>query len=68
MAAVGDGISSGTHSVTVRLDQINKEMVLENTVLFGSVNVGRRPYQQAADALAKIERSWLERLITRGSR
>ena len=59
------GISSGTRSISVGLDQINKEMVLENTVLFGSVNAGRRHYQQAADALAKADRSWLERLITR---
>ena len=59
------GISSGTRSVTVGLDQVNKAMVLENTVLFGSVNAGRRHYQQAADALARADRSWLERLITR---
>ncbi|MGH3854594.1 MAG: glucose 1-dehydrogenase [Pseudonocardiaceae bacterium] len=59
------GISSGTHAVTIGLDQVNKAMVLENTVLFGSVNAGRRHYQQAADALAKADRHWLERLITR---
>jgi glucose 1-dehydrogenase len=59
------GISSGTRTVTVGLDQVNKAMVLENTVLFGSVNAGRRHYQQAADALARADRSWLERLITR---
>ncbi len=34
-------------------------------VLFGSVNTGRHHYQQAADALARVEHSWLERLITR---
>ncbi|PZR98728.1 MAG: hypothetical protein DLM67_05225 [Candidatus Nephthysia bennettiae] len=59
------GISSGTRTVSVGLDQLNKAMVLENTVLFGSVNAGRRHYQQAAEALAKVDRSWLERLITR---
>ncbi len=59
------GISSGTRTVTVGLDQVNKTMVLENTVLFGSVNAGRRHYQQAADALAKADHRWLERLITR---
>jgi len=31
----------------------------------GSVNAGRRHYQQAADALAHANHSWLERLITR---
>ena len=40
-------------------------MVLENTVLFGSVNAGRRHYQQAADALAKADLPWLQALITR---
>ncbi|MEO6859025.1 MAG: glucose 1-dehydrogenase [Solirubrobacteraceae bacterium] len=59
------GISSGTRTVAVGLDQVNKAMVLENTVLFGSVNAGRRHYQQAADALTRADRNWLERLITR---
>ena len=59
------GISSGTRTVAVGLDEVNKAMVLENTVLFGSVNAGRRHYQQAADALAKADRGWLRRIITR---
>lgn len=59
------GISSGTRTVTIGLDQVNKEMVLENTVLFGSVNASRRNYEQAATALAAADRGWLERLITR---
>ncbi|MEV0696030.1 glucose 1-dehydrogenase [Streptomyces sp. NPDC050388] len=59
------GISSGSRKIPVGLDELNKEMVLENLVVFGSVNAGRRNYQQAADALAKADRSWLERLITR---
>jgi glucose 1-dehydrogenase len=59
------GISSGTRTIPVGPDQINKGMVLENTVVFGSVNAGRRNYQQAAEALAKADRHWLERLITR---
>ncbi|MGI8760793.1 MAG: glucose 1-dehydrogenase [Jatrophihabitantaceae bacterium] len=59
------GISSGTRTVSVGLDEVNKAMVLENTVLFGSVNAGRRHYQQAADALAKADLAWLNRMITR---
>jgi len=59
------GISSGTRTVTTGLDQVNKEMVLENTVLLGSVNAGRRHYQQAADALAGADLAWLQALITR---
>jgi threonine dehydrogenase-like Zn-dependent dehydrogenase len=34
-------------------------------VVFGSVNANRRHYEMAADALAKADISWLERLVTR---
>lgn len=59
------GISSGTRTITIGSNEINNEMVLQNMVVFGSVNAGRRNHEQAADALAKADRSWLERLITR---
>lgn len=59
------GISSGRRKIAAGLDELNKEMVLENTVLFGSVNAGRRNYEQAAAALAAADHGWLERLITR---
>jgi threonine dehydrogenase-like Zn-dependent dehydrogenase len=48
-----------------RLDAFNKELVLENKVLFGSVNAARRHYTQAAAALATADPAWLGRLITR---
>ena len=37
-------------------------MVLENHVVFGSVNANRGHYAAAADALAKADRDWLGRL------
>jgi threonine dehydrogenase-like Zn-dependent dehydrogenase len=40
-------------------------MVLENRVVFGTVNANLRHYHAAARALARAERAWLERLITR---
>jgi hypothetical protein len=40
-------------------------MVLENTVVFGTVNANRRHYEAAAAALARADHGWLERLITR---
>jgi threonine dehydrogenase-like Zn-dependent dehydrogenase len=40
-------------------------MVLENDVVFGSVNANRRHYRDAADALARADKNWLTRLITR---
>jgi glucose 1-dehydrogenase len=59
------GLSSGTRTVPVGLDQVNKEIVLENTVLLGSVNASRANYTHAAAALAAADPTWLARLITR---
>jgi threonine dehydrogenase-like Zn-dependent dehydrogenase len=59
------GISNRGETDTVPTDDVNKKLVLENTVLFGTVNAARRHYEQAAGALARADRSWLERLITR---
>jgi threonine dehydrogenase-like Zn-dependent dehydrogenase len=41
------------------------DLVLKNLVLFGSVNANRSHYYRAAKVLAKADRSWLERLVTR---
>jgi glucose 1-dehydrogenase len=59
------GISSGGRPLSVDMAALNKGMVLENDVVFGSVNANRRHYEKAADALAKADAGWLERLITR---
>jgi threonine dehydrogenase-like Zn-dependent dehydrogenase len=40
-------------------------MVLNNQVVFGTVNANRRHYEQAAAALMRADPKWLERLITR---
>jgi glucose 1-dehydrogenase len=59
------GISSGTRTVDIATDAVNKEMVLSNEVVFGSVNAGLANYTQAADALSKADAAWLAKLITR---
>lgn len=59
------GISPSTGTVRVGLDRLNKDMVLGNTVMFGSVNANRRNFEQAADALARADLDWLQRFITR---
>ena len=59
------GISSGGHAIPVDLAAVNKTMVLENDVVFGSVNANRRHYEQAADALAKADPKWLAGVINR---
>ncbi|NRQ31985.1 glucose 1-dehydrogenase [Nonomuraea sp. NN258] len=52
-----------THRVDGGL--INRDIVLENDAVFGSVNANLRHFRAAADALAKADLGWLERLITR---
>lgn len=59
------GVSSGGRTVSVDAGALNREMVLENEVVFGSVNANRSHYEAAADALARADRDWLEGLITR---
>jgi threonine dehydrogenase-like Zn-dependent dehydrogenase len=44
---------------------LNRNMVLQNSVLFGSVNANRQHYELAADALAQADSRWLADLITR---
>ena len=39
--------------------------LLENDVIFGSVNANRHHYELAADALAKADQGWLEQLVTK---
>jgi glucose 1-dehydrogenase len=59
------GISSGGHDITLDAGVLNRTIVLENDLVFGSVNANRRHYEAAAAALAMADRGWLERLITR---
>jgi threonine dehydrogenase-like Zn-dependent dehydrogenase len=59
------GVSAAGRSIKADAGALNREIVLENDVVFGSVNANRRHYQLAADALARADPRWLERLITR---
>jgi threonine dehydrogenase-like Zn-dependent dehydrogenase len=60
------GISGGGRTAgTLDVDALNKQMVLNNAVVFGSVNAGLRHYQQGAAALARAERGLLEDIVTR---
>jgi threonine dehydrogenase-like Zn-dependent dehydrogenase len=61
------GVSSGGRDFNVDAGLLNRNMVLQNDVVFGSVNANRRHYEAGAEALAKADRSWLSRLITRSS-
>jgi threonine dehydrogenase-like Zn-dependent dehydrogenase len=59
------GVSSGGHTIELDVGDVNRRMVLENDVIFGSVNANRAHYEAGAAALARADRSWLSRLITR---
>lgn len=59
------GVSGPGRRVSLDLGALNREWVLENDVVFGSVNANRRHYELAARALAAADRSWLQRFITR---
>jgi threonine dehydrogenase-like Zn-dependent dehydrogenase len=55
------------HQAMEKLDigSINRAMVLQNGVMFGTVNANRRHYEMAEQALLKADRNWLKRLISR---
>ena len=59
------GLSGSRHGPCIDLAALNQSMVLENRVLFGTVNANLRHYRAAAAALAHADRAWLEQLITR---
>lgn len=59
------GVTSPGRSLTVDVGTISRELVLENDVVFGSVNANRRHYLQAVDALIAADPQWLSGLISR---
>ncbi len=59
------GVSSAGHALRVDMGLLNREIVLENELVFGSVNANRRHYELAAEALRRADHAWLARLITR---
>jgi threonine dehydrogenase-like Zn-dependent dehydrogenase len=59
------GVSSPGHDLDVDIGSLNRTMVLDNDVVFGSVNANRRHYEDAVAALERADREWLSRLITR---
>ncbi len=59
------GVSHGGQRMSVDVAQLNRSIVLENDVVFGTVNANRRHYEAAVKALERADQSWLARLITR---
>lgn len=59
------GVSSGGRTIDLDVGAGNRRLVLENDVVFGSVNANRTHYEAAIDALAAADPAWLGRIITR---
>jgi threonine dehydrogenase-like Zn-dependent dehydrogenase len=59
------GVSSGGRPFNVDAGKLNRDMVLQNDVVFGSVNANRRHYEAGAAALTQANQSWLGRLVSR---
>jgi threonine dehydrogenase-like Zn-dependent dehydrogenase len=59
------GVTTPGDRVEIDMGALNRTMVLNNQVVFGSVNANRAHYESAARALAKADKDWLRQLITR---
>lgn len=59
------GVTSPGPELRLAGGLLARRLVLENDVVFGTVNANRRHYEAAADALTTADRGWLEGLITR---
>src|SRR5947207_14876919 len=59
------GLGGKQHVASFDIATLNQSLVLENRVVFGSVNANRHHYEDAAWPLAHANRAWLERVVTR---
>jgi len=60
------GVSSGAHVMSsVNIGKLNRNIVLENNIVIGSVNANRRDYEAGAAALAAADGAWLDGVIAR---
>ncbi len=62
------GVGSGGRAIGLATADVAAEIVLRNNVIVGSVNANKRHWYKAAEALARADRPWLARLITRRER
>ncbi len=59
------GLSAVGRKLPVDIAALNQSMVLQNDLVFGSVNANRHHYELAIAALERADRDWLSELITR---
>ena len=58
------GVSAAGTSLQVDVGGLNRQLVLQNDAVVGSVNANLRHYQAAMTALVAADPSWLKRFIT----
>ena len=59
------GVGHGGMVPQVPTANVASSVVLKNNVVFGSVNANKRHWYKAGQALARADRNWLVRLVTR---
>ena len=59
------GVSPTGRCASVDPGALTRALVLENNVVFGSVNANRAHWEAAAQALGRADRRWLAGLVTR---
>jgi threonine dehydrogenase-like Zn-dependent dehydrogenase len=59
------GVGSGGRTTGFSTADVAATMVLQNNVIVGSVNANKRHWYKAAQVLARADRAWLARLVTR---
>jgi glucose 1-dehydrogenase len=59
------GVSAAGRTLRVDAGELNRDIVLENDVVVGSVNANLRHYARAADALASADLDWLRGVVSR---
>ena len=62
------GVGHGGTMPKIPMADWASSAVLKNNIVFGSVNANKRHWYKAAEALARADRAWLSRLITRYER
>ena len=62
------GVGSGGQTSGIPVADVAAEVVLQNNVVVGSVNANKRHWYKAGEALARADRAWLGRLLTRRER
>jgi glucose 1-dehydrogenase len=62
------GVGTGGRTGIVPIADVAAHIVLGNQVVVGSVNANKRHWYKAGQVLARADRAWLARLVTRRER